>query len=56
MRNIVRRYARKTKQASRNETSMKETIFAVKTNKMGLRKAARKFDVPKDFLDVDYRS
>ena len=45
---MVRRYVRKTKQASWNETSMKEAILALKTNKMGLRKAARTFDVPKD--------
>ena len=31
-----------------NETSMKEAILALKTKKMGLRKAARSFDVPKD--------
>ena len=47
---MVRKYVRKTKQASWNETSMKEAILAVKTNKMGLRKAARTFDVPKDSL------
>ena len=29
---------------------MKEAILALKTNKMGLRKAARTFDVPKDSL------
>ena len=29
---------------------MKAAILAVKTNKMGLRKAARTFDVPKDYL------
>ena len=45
---MVRRYVRKTKQASWNETSMKEAILALKTNKMGLRKAARTFDVAKD--------
>ena len=45
---MVRRCVRKTKQASWNETSMKEAILALKTNKMGLRKAARTFDVPKD--------
>ena len=45
---MVRRYVRKTKQASWNETSMKEAILALKTNKIGLRKAARTFDVPKD--------
>ena len=39
---------RKTKQASWNETSMKEAILPLKTNKMDLRKAARTFDVPKD--------
>ena len=47
---MVRRYVRKTKQASWNETSMKEAILALKTNKMGLRKAARTFDVAKDSL------
>ena len=40
---MVRNYVRKAKQASWNETSMKE----VKTKKMGLRKASRTFDVPK---------
>ena len=29
---------------------MKEAILAVETNKMGVRKAARTFDVPKDSL------
>ena len=29
---------------------MKEAILALKTNKMGLRKTARTFDVPKDSL------
>ena len=43
---MVRNYVRKAKQASWNETSMKE----VKTKKMGLRKASRTFDVPKDSL------
>ena len=38
---MVRSCVRKTKQASWNETSMKEAILALKTNKMGLRKAAR---------------
>ena len=38
------------KQASWNETSMKEAVLALKTNKVGLRKAARTFDVPKDSL------
>ena len=47
---MVRNYVRKTKQASWNETSMKEVILAVKTKKMGLRKASRTFDVPKDSL------
>ena len=41
---------RKTKQALWNETSMKDAILALKTNKMGLRKAARTFDVAKDSL------
>ena len=41
---------RKTKQALWNETSMKDAILALKTNKMGLRKAARTFDVTKDSL------
>ena len=41
---------RKAKQTSWNETSMKEVILAVKTKKMGLRKASRTFDVPKDSL------
>ena len=50
MRNIVRNYVRKTKQASWNESSMKEAILALKTNKMGLKKGARTFDVPKDSL------
>ena len=45
---MVRSYVRKTKQASWNETSMKETNLALRTNKMGLRKAARTFDVAKD--------
>ena len=45
---MVRNYVRKTKQASWNETSMKEAILAVKTNKMGLGKAAGTFNVPKD--------
>ena len=45
---MVRSYLRKTKQVSWNETSMKEAILALKTNKMGLRKAARTFDVAKD--------
>ena len=47
---MVKNYVRKTKQASCNETSMKEAILAVKTKKMGLRKAARTFDVPKESL------
>ena len=47
---MVRNYVRKMKQASWNETSMKEAILAVKTRKMGLRKASRIFDVPKDSL------
>ena len=38
------------KQASWNESSMKEAILAPKTNKMGLRKVFRTFDVPKDSL------
>ena len=29
---------------------MKEAVLAVKTNKMGVRKAPRTFDVPKDSL------
>ena len=33
-----------------NDTSMKEAVLAVKTNKMGVRKAPRTFDVPKDSL------
>ena len=45
---MVRSYERKTKQASWNETSIKEAIFALKTNKMGIKKAARRFDVAKD--------
>ena len=45
---MVRRYMLKTKQASSNETSIKEAILALKTNKMSLRKAARTFYVPKD--------
>ena len=45
---MVRRYVCKTKQASLNVTSMKEAILALKSNKMGLRKAAETFDVPKD--------
>ena len=45
---MVRSYVRKTKQASWNKTSMKQTILPLKTNKMGLRKAARTFDVAKD--------
>ena len=45
---MVRSYVRKTKQASWNETSIKEAILALKTNKMGFRKAARTFDVAKD--------
>ena len=47
---MVRNYVRKTKQASWNETSKKETILAVRTKKMGLRKASRIFDVPKASL------
>ena len=47
---MVRNYVRKAKQASWNETSMKEVILAVKTKKMGPRKACRTFDVPKDSL------
>ena len=47
---MVRHYVRKMKQASWNETSMKEVILAVKTKKMGLSKASRTFDVPKDSL------
>ena len=47
---MVRNYVRKTKQASWNETGMKEAILAVKTSTMGLRKAARTFDLPKDSL------
>ena len=50
MRNTVRNYVRKMKQASWNETIMKEAILTVKTNKMSLRKAARTFNVPKDSL------
>ena len=38
---MLRSYDRKTKQASWNETRVKEAIFALKTNKMGLRKAAK---------------
>ena len=45
---MVKSYVCKTKQASWNETSMKEAILALRTNKMGLRKAARTFDEPKD--------
>ena len=45
---MVRSYVRKTKQDSWNETIMKEAILALKTKKMGLRKAVRTFDVPKD--------
>ena len=45
---MLRNYECKTKQASWNETSIKEAIFALKTNKMGLGKAARTFDVTKD--------
>ena len=56
IRNIVRNYLRKTKQAPWNETSMKEAILALKTNKMGLRKAARTFDVLKDSLRRRLRS
>ena len=53
---MVRRYVRKMKQASWNETSMTEAILALKINKMGLRKAARIYDVQKILLEVDYRS
>ena len=45
---MVISYVRKTKQASWNETSMKEAILPLKANKMDLRKAARIFDVSKD--------
>ena len=38
----------KTKRALWNENSMKEAILALKTNKMGLRKAARTFDFAND--------
>ena len=47
---MVGNYVRKTKQASWNETGMKEAILTIKTNKMGLRKAARTFDLPKGSL------
>ena len=47
---MVRNYVFKTKQASWNKTSMKEATLTVKTNKMGLRKAARTFDVSKNSL------
>ena len=47
---MVRNYVLKTKQALWNKPSMKEAVLALKTNKMGLRKAARTFDVPKDSL------
>ena len=45
---MVRRYVLKMKQASWNEISMTEAILALKINKLGLRKAAGIFDVPKD--------
>ena len=45
---MVKSCVSKTKQASWNETSTKETILALKTNKMGLRKAATTFDGAKD--------
>ena len=41
---------RKTKQASWNETSMKEAILALKTNKIALKKTAKTFNVSKDSL------
>ena len=40
----------KTKRALWNENSMKEAILALKTNKMGLRKAARTFDFANDSI------
>ena len=45
---MLRNYECKTKQASWNETSIKEAIFVLKTNKMGLGKVARTFDMTKD--------
>ena len=53
---MVRNYLHKMKQAAWNETSMKEAILALKTNKMRLRKAARTFDVLKDSLRRRLRS
>ena len=47
---MVRNYVRKTTQASWSEASMKEAIRVVKNKEMGLRKAARTYDVPKDSL------